>query len=133
VFALGCVYSLAAPWLAQRAEASATTLAQFNRAHSYDPLNPEILLERAAFENVRDAERSYRDAVKLEPTNANLWLELATFYAQNRAWVDAYAALTRAFKYDPLGPAGQCGLAQQIRRKVGVRTTCRGAGLPAIP
>jgi len=133
VFALGCVYSLAAPWLAQRAEASATTLAQFNRAHNYDPLNPEILLERAAFENVRDAERSYRDAVKLEPTNANLWLELATFYAQNRAWVDAYAALTRAFKYDPLGPAGQCGLAQQIRRKVGVRTTCRGAGLPAIP
>jgi O-antigen ligase len=133
VFALGCVYSLAAPWLAQRAEANATTLAQFNRAHTYDPLNPEILLERAAFQSPRDAERSYRDAVNLEPTNANLWLELATFYAQNRAWVDAYAALSRAFRYDPLGPAGQCGLAQQIRRKVGVRTTCRGAGLRPIP
>jgi O-Antigen ligase len=133
VFALGCVYSLAAPWLAQRAEASATTLGQFNRAHNYDPLNPQILLERAAFQNLRDAERSYRDAVKLEPTNANLWLELATFYAQNGAWADAYAALSRAFRYDPLGPAGQCGLAQQIRRKVGVRTTCRGAGLRPIP
>jgi len=133
VFALGCVYSLAAPWLAQRAEASATTLAQFDRAHSYDPLNPQILLERAAFESPRDAERSYRDAVKLEPTNASLWLELATFYAQNGAWTDAYAALSRAFRYDPLGPAGQCGLAQQIRRKVGVRTTCRGAGLRPIP
>ena len=133
VFALGCVYSLAAPWLAQRAEASATTLAQFNRARDYDPLNPQILLERAAFESPREAERSYRDAVRLEPTNASLWLELATFYAQNRAWVDAYAALSRAFRYDPLGPAGQCGLAQQIRRKVGVRTTCRGAGLRPIP
>ena len=133
VFALGCVYSLAAPWLAQRAEASATTLAQFDRAHTYDPLDPQILLERAAFQNLRDAERSYRDAVNLEPTNANLWLELATFYAQNGAWVDAYAALSRAFRYDPLGPAGQCGLAQQIRRKVGVRTTCRGAGLRPIP
>lgn len=133
VFALGCVYSLAAPWLAQRAEASATTRAQFNRAHSYDPLNPQILLERAAFESPRDAERSYREAVKLEPTNPSLWLELATFYAQNGAWADAYAALSRAFRYDPLGPAGQCGLAQQIRRKVGVRTTCRGAGLRPIP
>jgi O-antigen ligase len=133
VFALGCVYSLAAPWLAQRAEATATTLAQFDRAHNYDPLNPQILLERAAFQSPRDAERSYREAVNLEPTNANLWLELATFYAQNRAWVDAYAALSRAFRYDPLGPAGQCGLAQQIRRKVGVRTTCRGAGLRPIP
>jgi len=133
VFALGCVYSLAAPWLAQRTEATATTLAQFDRAHDYDPLDPQILLERAAFENARDAERTYRDAVRLEPTNANLWLELATFYAQNGAWADAYAALSRAFRYDPLGPAGQCGLAQQIRRKVGVRTTCRGAGLRPIP
>jgi O-antigen ligase len=129
VFALGCVYSLAAPWLATRAEASL----HFDRAHSYDPLNTQYLLERAALESPRRAERTYRDALSLEPTNASLWLELARFYAQNGAWVDAYAALSRAFTYDPNGPAGQCGLAQQIRRKVGIRTSCRGAGLPAIP
>ena len=132
VFALGCVYSLAAPWLAQRAEATATTRAQFDHARSYNPLDTQLLLARAQFESPRQAERSYRDAVKLEPTNASLWLELARFYAQNGAWVDAYRALSRAFTYDPLGPAGQCGLAQQIRRKVGIRTSCRGAGLPAI-
>lgn len=134
VFALGCVYSLAAPWLAQRAQASATTLAQLKRAHSYDPLNTSIITEEAAFSLSLDAsERYYHQAVSLEPTNANVWLELATFYADNGAWKDAYAALSRAYRYDPNGPAGQCGLAQQIRRRVGISATCRGAGLPSIP
>jgi hypothetical protein len=134
VFALGCVYSLAAPWLAQRAQAKATTLAQLRHAHSYDPLNTSIVTEEAAFSLSLDAsERYYRQAVSLEPTNPNVWLELATFYAENGAWKDAYTALTQAYRYDPNGPAGQCGLAQQIRRKAGIRTTCRGAGLPSIP
>jgi hypothetical protein len=134
VFALGCVYSLAAPWLAERAQAKATTLAQLQHAHSYDPLNTSIITEEAAFALALDAsERYYRQAVSLEPTNPNVWLELATFYAENGAWKDAYAALTKAYRYDPNGPAGQCGLAQQIRRKAGIRATCRGAGLPSIP
>ena len=136
VFALGCVYSLAAPWLAQRAEATATTLSQLKRAHSYDPLNTQIITEQAVFFEAtapRTAERYYRDAIALEPTNAEIWLELATFYAENGAWEDAYKALSKAYAYDPAGPAGQCGLARQIRRKVGIRTTCRGAGLPPIP
>lgn len=134
LFALGCVYSLAAPWLAQRAQAKATTLAQLKHAHSYDPLNTSIITEEAAFSLSLDAsERYYRQAVSLEPTNPNVWLELATFYAENGAWKDAYAALSKAYRYDPNGPAGQCGLAQQIRRKVGISATCRGAGLPSIP
>jgi hypothetical protein len=136
VFALGCVYSLAAPWLAQRAEAKATTLAQLKHAHSYDPLNTQIITEEAVFFEAtapRTAQRYYRDAIALEPTNAELWLELATFYADNHAWQLAYTALSKAYRYDPRGPAGQCGLAHEIRQKVGVRATCRGGGLKPIP
>jgi hypothetical membrane protein len=133
VFALGCVYSLAAPWLAQRAEAKATFSA-LKHAHSYDPLNTQIITEEAAFApTLRASQRYYRDAIALEPTNAAVWLELTTFYADNHAWQLAYTALSKAYRYDPTGPAGQCGLARQIRRKVGVRASCRGAGLKPIP
>jgi hypothetical membrane protein len=133
VFALGCVYSLAAPWLAQRAEAKATFSA-LKHAHSYDPLNTQIITEEAAFApTLRASQRYYRDAIALEPTNAAVWLELTTFYADNHAWQLAYTALSKAYRYDPTGPAGQCGLARQIRRKVGVSASCRGAGLKPIP
>ncbi|HEY4441106.1 MAG TPA: O-antigen ligase family protein, partial [Candidatus Elarobacter sp.] len=37
--AFGAIYSLSAPWLAQRQLATAATLAQVKRAHSYDPLS----------------------------------------------------------------------------------------------
>jgi hypothetical protein len=43
LFALGVVYSLAAPWLADRQLASATTIADFKRAHTYDPLSTFVL------------------------------------------------------------------------------------------
>ncbi|HET8528710.1 MAG TPA: O-antigen ligase family protein [Gaiellaceae bacterium] len=129
LFALGCVYSLAAPWLSQRAEARL----QLRQAHSYDPLSTSVLSLQAAFASPQEAERLYLKALSLEPTNSELWLELARVYAQGGAWVDAYRALTHAYRYDPLGPAGQCGLAEQIRRRVGVRSTCRGAGLAPIP
>jgi hypothetical protein len=129
-FALACAYSLAAPWLSQRAEAR-LDLAQ---AHSYDPLATDVLTLQAALATDQQVgERYFRDAVALEPTNAALWLEFARFYAAAGDWVHAYRALTHAYENDPLGPAGQCGLAQQIRRKVGVASTCRGAGLPSIP
>ncbi|HEY3543386.1 MAG TPA: O-antigen ligase family protein [Gaiellaceae bacterium] len=127
-FAFACVYSLAAPWLAERAQASATSLADLKQAHSYDPLNTQIVVERAAFQTGRAAERSYRDALALEPTNAAVWYDLATFYAENELWTPAYRALAKAYKYDPFGPAGQCGLAAEIRRKVGLKVTCRGGG-----
>ena len=129
LFALGCVYSLAAPWLSQRAEAKL----HLESAHSYDPLSTNVLTLQAALADGREAERLYQDALALEPTNSSLWLELARFYAENGSWTNAYRALTRAYRYDPLGPAGQCGLAQQIRLKVGVRSSCRGAGLTRIP
>lgn len=129
LFALGCVYSLAAPWLSERA----LTRFHLQQAHSYDPLATAPLAYEAGLAKPREAERLYRQALALEPTNSELWLELTRLYAENGSWVNAYRALTHAYRYDPLGPAGQCGLAQQIRLKVGVRSTCRGAGLPRIP
>ncbi len=48
--ALACVYSLTAPWLAQRQLATATTAAQVEHARTYDPLSVDALLELAAFE-----------------------------------------------------------------------------------
>jgi O-antigen ligase len=130
-FALACVYSLAAPWLADRAYASADTAADLKRAHGYNPLSTQILTEWGAFEGGNQGLQRFRDAVALEPTNPNVWYDLASYYAGSGSWVNAYRALSKAFTYDPYGPAGQCGLAAQIRRKVGIKvSSCRGAGSP---
>src|SRR5439155_8442351 len=71
LFALAAVYSLAAPWLAQRQLATAVSAADAERAHSYDPLSTEALTEWAAFEDgaghLQLAVQLYRRAVALEP------------------------------------------------------------------
>jgi O-antigen ligase len=119
--ALAAIYSLAAPWLAQRALARGT-LAGAKRAHSYDPLNVEALTTWAAFEDrpghYADADRLYRDAVALEPENAEAWYELGAFYFDHAAWKQAYAALNNSYTYDRFGPAAQpCGLLDRARKK----------------
>ena len=82
--ALAIVYSLAAPWLANRQLASASTVAQVKHARSYDPLSVDALLELAALEaangNPSSALQHYTDAVKLEPENAQASYELGAFY-----------------------------------------------------
>jgi hypothetical protein len=130
VFALGVVYSFAAPWLSQRAYTSL----HLRQAHSYDPLNTDVLALQAELSLPAQGERLYKEALQLEPTSAVLWFDLATFYAENGDWSRAYGALSKAYVYDPFGPAGQCGIAQQIRKKAGARSaTCRGAGQPSTP
>lgn len=138
VFALGCVYSLAAPWLAERAQASATTVAELKRAHSYDPLSTQVLTEWAAFEGGNRGVELFRDALALEPTNASVWYDLASYYAASEDWGHAYQALTKAYAYDPYGLAGRtCGLAAQIRHKAaGTKpgpAICPAAGSPSTP
>ena len=130
VFALGVVYSFAAPWLSERAYAS------FNlkQAHSYNPLDTQVLADEAELSQPAQGERLYKEALNLEPTNSLLWFELAAFYAQNRDWQRAYGALSKAYVYNPFGPAGQCGVAQEIRKKAGApAATCRGAGQRLTP
>ncbi|HVP75533.1 MAG TPA: O-antigen ligase family protein [Gaiellaceae bacterium] len=120
--ALAGVYSLGAPWLAQRQLASATTAADAKRAHAYDPLSTAALMEWADFEDgsghLERAEQLYRQAVSLEPENSETWWALGSFYYEQKAWAQAYAALSSAWTYNRYGPAGtRCGLLDQARHE----------------
>jgi O-antigen ligase/polysaccharide polymerase Wzy-like membrane protein len=122
LFALAAVYSLAAPWLAQRQLASASTLAQVKHAHAYDPLSTDALTEWAAFEQVVDPRRAlqlYRDAVSLEPQNYETWLDLGDFYWDSHRWAEAYLAYSQSWQDNRYGPTGiPCGRLDQARYKV---------------
>jgi len=139
--ALAAVYSLTAPWLAQRQLAKGTP-ASFASAHSYDPLSVDALQGLAAFDDrpghYRDADRLYRDAVALEPQNAETWYALGVFYFEHEAWQRAYAALNNAYTYDRFGTfARPCGLLDQARTKATGYTPptlkCPGSKRPASP
>jgi hypothetical protein len=137
VFALGAVYSLGAPWLAQRALASADSVADVKRAHSYDPLSVETLFEWGAWEealgNDDHALSLYADATKLEPENARTWYQLGSFYFHRKLWRLAYDALNNSYTYDRFGPAAKrCGLLDVARWNAGFRfgVKCPGA-IPA--
>ena len=121
--AVACVYSLAAPWLSARTLANATTIADFKRAHTYNPLSTFVLSDWAALEdasgNVRRAAELYRQEVALEPQNGSTWWDLGSFYWEHGASALAYHAFANAYKYDSQGPAGKpCGLLDQARHTV---------------
>ncbi len=122
LFSLGAIYSLAAPWLAQRDLATAASIPQLKRAHGYDPLSTDVLTEWAAFEEVVDPARAgqlYRDAVSLEPENSVVWFEFGDFFWDQKLWKDAYVAYGNSWRYDRFGPAGvPCGRLDQARYKV---------------
>ena len=115
---LAAIYSLAAPWLAQR-ELTNLTLASAKRAHSFDPLSTDALTYEAAFETPVRAQKLYLDALRLEPENASLWFDLGDFYWDEHAWVQAYLAYSESWRYDKFGPAGiPCGQLDRARHKV---------------
>ncbi len=117
--ALGGAYSLAAPWLSQRAFDNG----DFASAHRYDPLSTDALSgmanEAEAFGHLKRAAQLYRDEVALEPENGNTWFDLGDFYFRNRAWKLAYDALSQSWTWYPQGPAGKpCGELDQARHRV---------------
>jgi O-Antigen ligase len=121
--ALAVVYSLAAPWLSDRELARATTIADFKRAHTYNPFSTFALSDWAALEdatgNLRKAAQLYRQEVSLEPQSGSTWYDLGRFYWEHGASLLAYRAFVNAYKYDSQGPAGKpCGLLDQARHKV---------------
>ena len=122
LFSLAAIYSLAAPWLAQRDLASAATLQQVKRAHTYDPLSTDALTEWAAFESAVDPNRAlqlYRDAVSLEPQNDATWIALGDFFWDYHRWTEAYLAYSQAWHDNKYGPMGTpCGRLDQARYKV---------------
>jgi O-antigen ligase len=142
--ALAIVYSLAAPWLANRQLATASTVAQVKHARSYDPLSVDALLELAALEaangNPSGALQHYTDAVKLEHENAPALYELGAFYFKYKQWALAYDALNSSYTYDRFGPASKkCGLLDQARAKAfnyapaKLLKSCPGLRRPAKP
>jgi cytochrome c-type biogenesis protein CcmH/NrfG len=75
VVAFGVVYSLTAPWLAERAWARGTE-AGARQAHSYDPLSVDALTLLATYaeqSDLKSALHYYGEAVNLEPQNATTW------------------------------------------------------------
>ncbi|MDX6472671.1 MAG: hypothetical protein QOK22_1487 [Gaiellaceae bacterium] len=118
LFSFAAVYSLAAPWLAQR-DLLNLTLASAKRAHTWDPLSTEALMDEAALtQDPLPAEALYRQAVSLEPENSETWLALGTFYGDYGDWKRAYDALSKAWTYNKFGPTGQpCGVLDQARHK----------------
>jgi O-Antigen ligase len=138
-FALAAVYSLAAPWLAQR-QLSTLSLSSLKRAHSYDPLSTDVLTDWAALEdgvgNTLRAQQLYNDAVTLEPLNAETWSALGDFYRDHGAKLLAYRAYDRSWHDDRFGPAGvPCGPLDQMRHAVfGVwPASCPGGRPRATP
>ena len=118
LFACGGIYSLAAPYLAQR-QLVDLTAASAKSAHSLDPLSTDALVDWASFEPPARAEQLYLDATALEPENANVWFELGDFYWYERSWTKAYLAYSEAWQHDKYGPAGTpCGQLDQARHKV---------------
>jgi tetratricopeptide (TPR) repeat protein len=84
------------------------------------------------------ADELYRDAVALEPQNAETWYALGVFYFDHAAWKSAYTALNNAYTYDRFGTfARPCGLLDQARTKATGYTPptlrCRGSKRPASP
>lgn len=120
--AFAAIYSLAAPWLAQRSLATASTLSQVKHAHAYDPLSTDVLTEWAAFESAVNPQRAlqlYRDAVSLEPQNEATWTALGDFFWDYHRWAQAYIAYSQAWRDDKFGPMGTpCGRLDQARYKV---------------
>jgi O-antigen ligase len=116
--ALGAVYSLTTPWLAQRALAAG----RYKQAHSYDPLSTDALSGWATVQwadgHLARALKLYRDEVALEPQNGDTWYDLGFFYSQNGEWKRAYGALSQAWRYNPQGPTGvPCGILDQARHR----------------
>jgi O-antigen ligase len=133
VAGLGVLYSVTAPWLAQRrVEVAYEAIAENDvagavsaarQARDLNPLSVEPLWAWA----LADARRSdpsrtlrrYTDATELQPENSDTWFALGAYELGIGRFRDAYVHLDRAYGLDPYGPAGlPGGLLDQARAKV---------------
>lgn len=122
--AFGLVYSLAAPWLANRRLDESVdafvrgdyvlAAARARSAHSLNPLDADpVTQEAAAEEGLNNAVKAYAlyiRAVRLEPENPDTWFDLGQFQLLTlhdpRA---AFDSLNRAYTLDPHGAAAERG------------------------
>ena len=140
--ALAAALSLVSPWLSEkRLEASLTdyqrgrgaaSLAAVREAHSYDPLALEPLLVWAGIEGsagrIPEAKRLYRQAVRLQPKDAEVWYQFGLFELQVDCFpLRAYQYLNRSYTLDPFGPtSGRGGPLDRARKLVNKEAGKRG-------
>ena len=116
---LAALYSLFAPWAADRRVAAAyDELAEGNaaaavdkagEAHSLNPLSLEPLLVRATalglLGRTEEARRDLVEAVELQPLNPDAWYELGLFELEQGREEEAERYFRRSRELDPFGPA----------------------------
>ncbi|MFN2467951.1 MAG: O-antigen ligase family protein [Gaiellaceae bacterium] len=132
VVALAAVYSLGAPWLADRrlgqagealARAPAVAAAKARSAHRLNPLAVEPLHVWASAETLRGddgaALRLYEEAVELQPENWETWYLLGGYEFDTGRFERACYALDLAYRLDPRGKAGRPGdLLDQVKQRL---------------
>jgi O-antigen ligase len=116
--ALACVYSIAAPWLADRRVDDAfdaltrgdfpAALEQTRQARSLNPLSIEPLLARGYIEEARgqfnEAREAYATAIDVQPENREAWFRLGSLEYDVERYQDAYVRFNRMYALDPHGP-----------------------------
>ncbi|MEX0817406.1 MAG: O-antigen ligase family protein [Gaiellales bacterium] len=119
LLSLAAVYSLFAPWAAERKTQAAyealaegdpaEALAAANRARSFNPLSLEPLFARAtALRALGAADKARNDlirAVELQPQNPDAWYELGLFELEQGREEEAERYFRRSRELDPFGPA----------------------------
>jgi hypothetical protein len=130
---LAALYSLTAPWLADRrvndAYAAidrgdaAAAISAARDAHDLNPLSLDPLFVWALADEVSgdsvDALRRYLQRTRLQPENSDAWFDLGAYQFALGRYRDAYDSLNRAYGLDPFGPAGlPGGLLDQARAKL---------------
>lgn len=142
---LGVVYSLAAPWLADRRVGAAISAAEqgnvagwiaaAKEAQSLNPLSVDPLFYWASGETARQtrasriqAGRLYQQATQLEPRNPDTWYQLGLYELNTLdAPQAAFRDLNHSYTLDPFGPLAQrCSPLDLARRKAeGKKFSCR--------
>jgi O-antigen ligase len=130
---LAVLYSLTAPWLADRKVEdayaalgdgdAAAAVSAARQAHQLNPFSTQPLWAWALADTVRGdvagAVRRYRDATELQPENSETWYSLGAYEYRLGRYRSALRHLDRAWGLDRFGPAGiHGGLLDQARAKV---------------
>jgi tetratricopeptide (TPR) repeat protein len=116
--ALAALYSLAAPWAADRRLDAAyraiddgdlpTAVDDARRARSLNPLSVEPLFARGQIEEARGqfdvAREAYATAIEVQPENRQAWYLLGRLEYDVKRYEDAYQRFNRMYALDPRGP-----------------------------
>lgn len=116
--ALASLYSLTAPWVADRrldeayraieAGDLAAAVVDARRARTLNPLSVEPLFARGYVEEARGqfdrARDAYATAIEVQPENREAWFRLGSLEYEVERYEDSYRRFLRMYELDPRGP-----------------------------